>query len=60
MMVVAEGVEAAEHASMLMQLGCKLAQGYGIAHPMPPDELPGWGKNWNPDPAWNLVPLVPA
>jgi EAL domain-containing protein (putative c-di-GMP-specific phosphodiesterase class I) len=33
--VIAEGVETVEHGEMLLQLGCELAQGYGIARPMP-------------------------
>ena len=56
--VIAEGVETAQHGSMLLGLGCELAQGYGIAHPMPPDELPGWVKNWKPDPTWSDVQRV--
>ena len=56
--VIAEGVETAAHGTMLLQLGCELAQGYGIAHPMPGDEFPAWVRNWRPDPAWGCVPLV--
>jgi EAL domain-containing protein (putative c-di-GMP-specific phosphodiesterase class I) len=50
--VIAEGVETVAHGTLLLQLGCELAQGYGIAHPMPGVELPGWVRNWKPDPAW--------
>jgi EAL domain-containing protein (putative c-di-GMP-specific phosphodiesterase class I) len=53
--VIAEGVETAQHGSMLLELGCELAQGYGIAHPMPADELPGWVRDWKPDPTWGAV-----
>ena len=53
--VIAEGVETAQHGSMLLGLGCELAQGYGIARPMSPDELPGWIKRWKPDPTWSDV-----
>jgi diguanylate cyclase (GGDEF)-like protein/PAS domain S-box-containing protein len=50
--VIAEGVETVEHGTMLLQLGCELAQGYGIARPMPADQLPSWSTTWRPDPAW--------
>jgi len=40
--VVAEGMETPEHGALLVQLGCRLAQGYGIAPPMPAEQLPGW------------------
>jgi diguanylate cyclase (GGDEF)-like protein/PAS domain S-box-containing protein len=56
--VIAEGVETVEHGAMLLQLGCDLAQGYGIAHPMPAQALPGWLAAWRPDPAWNKLPLL--
>ncbi|PPK73651.1 PAS domain S-box-containing protein/diguanylate cyclase (GGDEF)-like protein [Methylobacter tundripaludum] len=49
---IAEGVETVEHGEMLLQLGCELAQGYGIARPMPADELPEWTAVWKPDPCW--------
>lgn len=50
--VIAEGVETVEHGSALLALGCELAQGYGIAKPMPPEKLPGWIVSWSPDPLW--------
>jgi len=34
--VIAEGVETVEHGSLLLQFGCELAQGYGIAAPCLP------------------------
>ena len=34
-LVTAEGVESREHLSALLELGCDLGQGFGIARPMP-------------------------
>ena len=50
--VIAEGVETVAHGELLLQLGCELAQGYGIALPMPAAELAGWAGNWRPDASW--------
>ena len=56
--VIAEGVETVAHGSALLQLGCALAQGYGIARPMPPDLLPDWAASWEPDLAWSELPWL--
>ncbi|WP_081960684.1 sensor domain-containing phosphodiesterase [Nitrincola sp. A-D6] len=40
--VIAEGVETPAHCRKMLALGCELAQGYGIARPMPADALPDW------------------
>jgi EAL domain-containing protein (putative c-di-GMP-specific phosphodiesterase class I) len=40
--VVAEGVENDELWDVLAELGCDVAQGYGIAAPMGYPELRGW------------------
>ena len=53
--VIAEGVETIEHGSLLMQLGCELAQGYGIARPMPAQQMPAWAAQWQPDAAWHSL-----
>lgn len=50
--VIAEGVETVEHGTSLLQLGCDLAQGYGIARPMPANDIPVWVSNWKPDISW--------
>ncbi len=50
--VIAEGVETEAHGAQLIALGCVLAQGYGIAHPMPAEEFPHWAGRWNLDPRW--------
>ncbi|WP_374586477.1 EAL domain-containing protein [Pseudoduganella sp.] len=44
---IAEGVESFAHARMLIQLGCSMAQGYGIARPMPAQDVPAWKGAWN-------------
>jgi EAL domain-containing protein (putative c-di-GMP-specific phosphodiesterase class I) len=54
--VIAEGVETVAHGSMLLPLGCELAQGYGIARPMPAADLPAWAAQWRPDAAWSNAP----
>lgn len=50
--VIAEGVETIEHGTALLQLGCELAQGYGIARPMPASDIPEWVISWKPDELW--------
>jgi diguanylate cyclase (GGDEF)-like protein/PAS domain S-box-containing protein len=57
--VVAEGVETLEHGRALMDLGCELAQGFGIAHPMPVAQLPAWIQQWQDNADWQAVALVP-
>lgn len=52
--VIAEGVETIEHGTALLQLGCDLAQGYGIAKPMPASDIPAWINNWQPDASWQI------
>ena len=52
--VIAEGVETIEHGTVLLQLGCELAQGYGIARPMPASDIPAWVNNWKPDISWKI------
>jgi EAL domain-containing protein (putative c-di-GMP-specific phosphodiesterase class I) len=50
--VVAEGVETIEHGVQLLRLGCDLAQGYGIARPLPAAAVADWIRDWQPDAAW--------
>ncbi len=56
--VIAEGVETVAHGVMLLQLGCELAQGYGIARPMPAADLPAWVRTWKTEPAWSNLPAI--
>lgn len=50
--VIAEGVETIAHGKQLLLMGCELAQGYGIARPMPAADLPQWAAQWKPDAQW--------
>jgi len=56
--VIAEGVETLAHGQALLQLGCQLAQGYGIARPMPADDIPEWICSWKADDAWRAVDFI--
>ena len=49
---IAEGVETIAQGTVLLQLGCQLGQGYGIARPMPAADLPGWIASWRAPDAW--------
>jgi len=51
--VIAEGVETIAHGTRLLEMGCDLAQGYGIARPMPAAAVPDWVASWRPDAAWS-------
>jgi diguanylate cyclase (GGDEF)-like protein/PAS domain S-box-containing protein len=50
--VLAEGVETMAHGAALLQLGCHLAQGYGIARPMPADAVADWTLQWYLNRSW--------
>jgi diguanylate cyclase (GGDEF)-like protein/PAS domain S-box-containing protein len=56
--VIAEGVETVAHGTALLQLGCELAQGYGIARPMPAEQMSAWIDTWEPDAAWCELPWL--
>lgn len=44
--VIAEGVETPAQARKLLELGCELGQGYGIAKPMPPEAMAAWAVHY--------------
>jgi diguanylate cyclase (GGDEF)-like protein len=46
--VVAEGVETSSEMRWLLAHGCDVAQGYGIARPMPAEQVPGWIASFKP------------
>lgn len=52
--IIAEGVESAEHGTLLLRLGCDLAQGYGISRPIPASQIIPWEAGYTPSPAWKM------
>jgi diguanylate cyclase (GGDEF)-like protein/PAS domain S-box-containing protein len=50
--VIAEGVETRAHGDLLLSLGCELAQGFGIARPMPVQALGPWLDAWSRSAEW--------
>ena len=58
--MIAEGVETIAHGVALLKLGCELAQGYGIARPMPADDIPEWVSNWKANDSKQLRNLIEA
>ncbi|HYW91386.1 MAG TPA: EAL domain-containing protein [Gammaproteobacteria bacterium] len=52
MRAVGEGAESEEHGLRLLQLGCRYAQGFGIARPMPPEAFESWLRAWTPPESW--------
>jgi EAL domain-containing protein (putative c-di-GMP-specific phosphodiesterase class I) len=53
--VVAEGVESPAQARMLLDLGCQIGQGTGIAAPMPAGLVSAWVRDYR-----GMFALVPA
>jgi len=55
--VMVEGVETEEDGRALIDMGCELAQGYGIARPMPAEAIPEWIATWKPFESWTRKTL---
>lgn len=54
-LVVAEGVESPAQARTLLEMGCSIGQGTGIAAPMPASAVSGWIRDYK-----GLFALAPA
>ena len=50
--VLAEGVETRAHGERLLAMGCELAQGFGIGHPMAANDFEQWLQAWQTGPSW--------
>jgi diguanylate cyclase (GGDEF)-like protein/PAS domain S-box-containing protein len=53
--MIAEGVETLEHGALLVYIGCRLCQGYGIARAMPAEQMPAWIEQWHGQAAWTAL-----
>lgn len=58
--VVVEGVETEEHIALLIKYGFSQLQGYGIARPMPQNQVCEWIKSWQPAPQLTTISEVPS
>jgi diguanylate cyclase (GGDEF)-like protein len=47
METIAEGVETAEEAALLVSQGCQLMQGYHFSKPLPPAQFEAWFRQWS-------------
>ena len=56
--VTAEGVETKAQLGLLRELGCDVAQGYWIAHPLEPDKLSDWQTEWAK--RWSALTKTPG
>ena len=57
---VAEGVESAAQARMLLDMGCEVGQGSGISVPLPAAEVAPWVREWKGLFALSAAPLLAA
>ncbi len=57
--VIAEGVETLEHGTALLTMGCYLAQGYGVARPMPAPDFESWLTRWRTEAPWQRMVAPP-
>lgn len=53
--VVAEGVETFETGAALLRMGCRYAQGYGVARPMAAASIPDWVRGFTVPEEWRRV-----
>jgi diguanylate cyclase (GGDEF)-like protein/PAS domain S-box-containing protein len=52
--VMTKSVEHIDQILMLMELGCDVMQGYGLAKPMPAARVPTWLAAFTPNPLWSI------
>ncbi len=59
LIVIAEGVENDSVGTLLLELGCHLAQGYYIARPLMAWDIPNWLAKWTPPIRWRRRSMRP-
>ncbi|EQD76164.1 sensory box/GGDEF/GAF/EAL domain protein [mine drainage metagenome] len=59
LLVIAEGVENDSVGTLLLELGCHLAQGYYIARPLMAWDIPNWLAKWTPPARWRRRRMRP-
>jgi diguanylate cyclase (GGDEF)-like protein/PAS domain S-box-containing protein len=57
--VVAEGVESPAQARLLIEMGCDIGQGHGIASPMPANDVFRWVRDYRGPFAIAAAPVPP-
>jgi hypothetical protein len=60
--VIGEGIETEEEGHLLLKWGCRIGQGFAIAHPMAAEKIPEWHRQYQPFESWtkwNKVPWEP-
>ncbi len=60
--VIGEGIETEEEGHLLLKWGCRIGQGFAIAHPMSAENIPEWHRQYQPFESWtkwNKVPWEP-
>ncbi len=50
--IIAEGIETTEQGLMLLNMGCRKAQGFAISRPIPAEDIPSWIANYIPKKEW--------
>ncbi|MEM7686492.1 MAG: EAL domain-containing protein, partial [Pseudomonadota bacterium] len=53
---VAEGIESVDERSMLLDMGCDVLQGFGIARPMAGEDATAWLRKFTPE-VGRMVPM---
>ncbi len=56
--VIAEGVETVDQGELLIRLGCRAGQGYGIGKPMAKTDLMRWIESWTLPARWRCASTV--